>query len=119
MCVYEYVYVCVYVYVCTCVCVCVYVRVCVTKKASSCSLEEGCLSIPEVTVEIKRPQVITVRFMNEGNKIIEMTCDDLMARIVQHETDHLNGKLIVDYAKHSEKVKFKNQLKALEAQHKK
>jgi len=90
----------------------------ITKKAGSHSLEEGCLSIPEVTIEIKRPQEITVRYMNEENKTMEMTCDDLLARVVLHETDHLNGKLIVDYATHSEKVKFKDQLKALKAQQK-
>src|SRR3989338_6751285 len=40
----------------------------IVKKYGTCVLEEGCLSIPEVTVEIKRPQEITVQFMNEDNK---------------------------------------------------
>lgn len=91
----------------------------ITKKAGLCILEEGCLSIPEVTVEIERPQKVTVCFMNEDGKLMEMTCEDLAARVVLHETDHLNGKLIVDYAKHSDKVKFKDQLKALEARYNK
>jgi peptide deformylase len=91
----------------------------IIKKVGICSLEEGCLSIPQVTIEIKRPQQVTVRFMNEDSLMMEMICEDLMARVILHETDHLDGKLIIDYAKHSEKVKFKEQLKALEAQYKK
>ena len=91
----------------------------ITKKTGMCILEEGCLSIPEVTLEIERPQKVTVCFMNEDGKLMEMACDDLAARVVLHETDHLNGKLIVDYAKHSDKVKFKDQLKALEARYNK
>ena len=87
----------------------------VIKKAGLCVLEEGCLSIPEVTIEIERPQKVTVCFMNEDGKLMEMACEELAARVVLHETDHLNGKLIVDYASHSEKVKFKDQLKALES----
>ena len=90
----------------------------ITKKVGWCSVEEGCLSIPEVTVMIKRSQGITVRFMNEDNKMMEMTCEDLMARVIQHETDHLNGKLILNYASHKEKIKFRDQLKALESQYK-
>ena len=91
----------------------------VIKKAGLYVLEEGCLSIPEVMIEIERPQKITVSFMSAEGKPMEMTCEDLAARVVLHETDHLNGKLIVDYAKHSEKVKFKGQLKALEARYNK
>jgi len=79
-------------------------------------LEEGCLSIPEVTVNIKRPKKITVHFMDENSQMMEMTCEDLLARVVQHETDHLNGTLIVDYASEEEKEKFQEQLTSLAEQ---
>jgi len=87
----------------------------ISKKIGLDVLEEGCLSIPEVTIMIERPQQITVKYMDENGQTMEMVCEDLHARVIQHETDHLNGKLITDYASHSEKVKFKDQLKALEA----
>ena len=60
-------------------------------------LEEGCLSLPKQFADIDRPQSITVRYMNENNKIIEEKKDGIEARILQHEIDHLSGKLFADY----------------------
>ena len=87
----------------------------IVKKSGSGVLEEGCLSIPQVTVVIERPEKITVQFIDEHNNPMEMTCDDLLARVIQHESDHLDGKLIIDYATEEEKADFKDQLNALEA----
>ena len=89
----------------------------ITKKMGNDVLEEGCLSIPEVTINIARPQQITVKYMDENGKTMEITCEDLTARVIQHETDHLNGKLVIDYASSDEKAQFKDQLKALEKSH--
>ncbi len=86
----------------------------VIKKSGSVKLEEGCLSIPGVVVNIKRPQKITVRYTNEQNSEIDCECSDLLARAILHETDHLHGKLIVDYAGLTEKKKIKQQLKEIE-----
>ena len=59
--------------------------------------EEGCLSIPEQYAEVKRPKVVDVRWIDrDGNEQSE-TFDDLWATCVQHEIDHLNGKLFIDY----------------------
>ena len=59
--------------------------------------EEGCLSIPEQYAEVKRPKVVDVRWVDrDGNEQSE-TFDDLWATCVQHEIDHLNGKLFIDY----------------------
>ncbi len=91
----------------------------ITKKIGTNVLEEGCLSIPEVTINIERPQQITVKYMDENGQMMEMKCEDLMARVIQHETDHLNGKLVIDYADQNEKAQFKDQLKALKAEQKK
>ena len=60
-------------------------------------MEEGCLSLPKQFAEIERPKSIYVRYMNEKNKIIEIQKSNLEARILQHEIDHLSGKLFVDY----------------------
>lgn len=59
--------------------------------------EEGCLSIPEFYAEIERPAKITVRYIDREGKQCEMVCEDMLATVVQHEVDHLNGKLFIDY----------------------
>ena len=59
--------------------------------------EEGCLSIPEFFAEIERPGEITVRYIDpEGNQQ-ERDCEGVLATVVQHEVDHLDGKLFIDY----------------------
>ncbi len=59
--------------------------------------EEGCLSIPEFYAEIERPSTITVRYIDRDGKSRERQCEDVLATVVQHEVDHLNGKLFIDY----------------------
>lgn len=60
-------------------------------------MEEGCLSIPEQFAEVKRPESIKIRYLNEKNKNIEEEKSGYEARILQHEIDHLSGKLFIDY----------------------
>ncbi|MFA6033264.1 MAG: peptide deformylase [Myxococcota bacterium] len=59
--------------------------------------EEGCLSLPEVHEEVERPEKVRILFTNEngGQEVLE--CDGMLARAMQHEMDHLNGKLIFDH----------------------
>jgi peptide deformylase len=59
--------------------------------------EEGCLSIPDVRLEIERPASVTVRFLDRDGAPQEIAADGLLATAVQHEIDHLNGRLIIDY----------------------
>lgn len=59
--------------------------------------EEGCLSIPDVKVEVERPTTLTVQFVDRSGKTQEMAVEGLMATVVQHEIDHLDGRLIIDY----------------------
>jgi peptide deformylase len=59
--------------------------------------EEGCLSIPEIYAEVERPDSVTVRYIDRDGKQQEMQCDDVLATCVQHEIDHLDGKLFIDY----------------------
>lgn len=61
------------------------------------SMAEGCLSVPDVTVDIKRPNEVVVQGLDEKAKTVEVRIEGLLARVVQHEIDHLNGKLIIDY----------------------
>ena len=60
-------------------------------------MEEGCLSLPKQYAEIERPEAITVHYINEKNETVEEKKDGFEARVLQHEIDHLKGKLFVDY----------------------
>ena len=60
-------------------------------------MEEGCLSFPEQFVEIERPKSIQLQYTNEKNRIILEEKNGYESRILQHEIDHLSGKLFVDY----------------------
>ncbi|MGC1666443.1 MAG: peptide deformylase [Bradyrhizobium sp.] len=59
--------------------------------------EEGCLSIPEYYEEVERPAKVRVRFMDIDGKVHEEDAEGLYATCIQHEIDHLNGVLFVDY----------------------
>ena len=59
--------------------------------------EEGCLSIPEQYADVTRPAEVKVRWMGLNGKTVEEHFDGLWATCVQHEIDHLNGKLFIDY----------------------
>jgi len=60
-------------------------------------IEEGCLSIPEHFAEIERPEKIHFKYFNESNELIEKEAIGNESRVIQHEIDHLNGKLFIDY----------------------
>ena len=59
--------------------------------------EEGCLSIPEFTAEIERPATTRVVYIDESGKKQEKTLEGIWSTLVQHEIDHLNGVLFIDY----------------------
>jgi peptide deformylase len=59
--------------------------------------EEGCLSIPEFTAEIERPAKTRVSFIDREGKKQEMELEGIWSTLVQHEIDHLNGVLFIDY----------------------
>ena len=60
-------------------------------------IEEGCLSIPEHFAEIERPEKIHFKYFNENNELVEKEAIGNESRVIQHEIDHLNGKLFIDY----------------------
>ena len=59
-------------------------------------MEEGCLCLPGVMVEVKRSEKVTVKGTNERGEEVTIHAQDLLARALQHEIDHLNGILIID-----------------------
>ena len=59
--------------------------------------EEGCLSIPNTFIEIERPKKCLVEYIDIDGKKKNMKCDNLLSTCIQHEVNHLDGKLIIDF----------------------
>ena len=59
--------------------------------------EEGCLSIPDFRLDVERPSAVTVAYIDREGKRQELAAAGLLATALQHEIDHLNGKLIIDF----------------------
>ena len=59
--------------------------------------EEGCLSIPDIYGDVERPMTVTIRAMDENGDEYQATGSELLGRCIQHEIDHLDGKLFIDY----------------------
>ena len=59
--------------------------------------EEGCLSIPDTFIEIERPRICEVEYIDIDGKIKNLKCDGLLSTCIQHEINHLDGKLIIDH----------------------
>ena len=71
----------------------------VIKKLSNerSKYEEGCLSIPNTFIEIERPKSCIVEYVDMDGKKINMECDCILSTCIQHEINHLDGKLIIDF----------------------
>lgn len=86
----------------------------VVKTDRYAEMEEGCLSIPDVHVVVERPYEVFVQYTDANNHRQEKRFTELKSRAVQHEIDHLHGRLIVDYATDAELAKYKNKLESLQ-----
>ena len=71
----------------------------IIKKVSNATsiYEEGCLSIPEAFIEIERPKICEVEYIDINGKKNFLRCDGLLSTCLQHEINHLDGKLIIDH----------------------
>ena len=74
---------------------------------------EGCLSIPEFREDVTRAKSVTVRAQDLSGKFFEHTGEDLLARALQHETDHLNGKLYISHISALKRDLIKRKIKKL------
>jgi peptide deformylase len=77
---------------------------------------EGCLSFPEIFADITRPETVDVTALNEKGKPFQFRCGGLLARAVQHETDHLHGILFIDRMKKKTKEELRPELEMLQAE---
>ena len=86
----------------------------IVEKDGEIGEDEGCLSVPEIRGEVKRAEKVVVEGIDlEGNEIrVEGT--ELLARALQHEIDHINGKLFIDHLSRLKKQLIKNQLRKIE-----
>ncbi len=85
----------------------------ITETSGEETLEEGCLSFPEIVVPIKRAEQVTVSFQKLDGIAQTLTARGLLARAIQHEIDHLQGVLIVDRMSPVKKISFSGRLKKL------
>lgn len=76
--------------------------------------EEGCLSLPDIRGDVLRPPVVTVTALDEHGKQFTLRAGGLLARCIQHETDHLDGVLIIDKMTQGSRMKNRKAIKDLE-----
>lgn len=69
----------------------------ITSSSGKAKGEEGCLSIPDIYADVERPKTVTVRALDIEGKEFQRDATELLARCLQHEIDHLDGKLFLDY----------------------
>lgn len=79
--------------------------------------EEGCLSLPEIRGEVRRPKLITIEALDIDGQPFSLTSDTLPARIWQHETDHLDGVMIIDRMPPVDRMACRRALKELEREY--
>lgn len=77
------------------------------------SLQEGCLSIPDIHAMVERPEKVRVRYRDADFQEQEIFADGLLARVIQHEFDHLNGVLFIDHLGAAKRALLKSKLNAI------
>jgi peptide deformylase len=85
----------------------------IVKKEGLLVMEEGCLSVPGICIKVKRSRHIIIETLDEFARPVTIEAEDLLSCVLQHEIDHLNGKLIVDYASFLERLKMVKALQDL------
>lgn len=89
----------------------------IVQKAGSVEHEEGCLSVPDYYDKVTRAEQVTVRALNREGVVFELQADGLLAICIQHEMDHLQGKLFVDYLSTLKQQRVRKKLEKWEKEH--
>jgi len=82
----------------------------ILEKDGVAASEEGCLSVPGYYEEVERAEHIRVIFLNRDGEQVEMEAEGLLAVCIQHEMDHLEGKLFVDYLSEAKRSRIRKRL---------
>jgi len=85
-------------------------------KCGETGIEEGCLSIPEQRALVPRAEKVSVRALNREGEQFELDADGLLAICIQHEIDHLEGKLFIDYLSPLKRQRIRQKLEKLARQ---
>ena len=81
------------------------------------TMEEGCLSVPGVYESVQRAEWVQARYLDRDGKTVELEVDGLLAVCIQHEIDHLDGKLFVDYLSALKRQRIRKKLDKARRQH--
>jgi peptide deformylase len=76
--------------------------------------EEGCLSVPGVYDEVERPESVTIEAEDGRGRLFRVEAEDLLAVCIQHEMDHLTGKVFVEYLSQLKQTRIRNRMRKLE-----
>lgn len=82
----------------------------ILEKEGIQSIDEGCLSVPGIYEPVERAQRIRVKALNKQGETFEMEAEELLAVCIQHEMDHLDGKLFVDYLSSLKRLRVRKKL---------
>jgi peptide deformylase len=86
----------------------------IVSQEGTWTMEEGCLSIPEVRDDVDRPETITLRYRDANFDEYELTASDILSRVILHEIDHLNGVLFIDRISEGRRKTHADQLRKIE-----
>jgi peptide deformylase len=84
--------------------------------AETIAFEEGCLSLPEFTIEVERPRIVEIKYQDLEGERKTITAEDLFAIALQHEMDHLEGRLLLDYASAIRRDMYRRKARKMKAQ---
>jgi len=76
-------------------------------------MEEGCLSVPGIYENVTRAEKITMRYLDRDGKSVELATEGMLAVFIQHEIDHLDGKLFVDYLSEMKRSRIRKKMEKL------
>ena len=88
----------------------------IIEKAGETGIEEGCLSVPEARALVPRAETVTVKALDRDGNEFSIDADDLLAICLQHEIDHLNGILFIDYLSSLKQQRIRKKLEKLARQ---
>lgn len=88
-----------------------------SRSKETAFMEEGCLSIPGIEADVQRSTKVIVRGLTRSGRMVEISASNLLARVLLHEIDHLDGVLFIDRLSEKEKKKVEGDLQTLYEQH--
>ena len=87
----------------------------ITDYSGRSTFEEGCLSVPGIFEDVRRPSSVSVRYLDTDGEEHHEEFDGMMARVIQHEIDHLKGKLFIDHLSPMRRALIKRRLRDIQA----